>query len=65
MGAWGVGVFDNDTACDWASKLEVSKDVSAVREAIGRTLALGDAYLNEDVACEALAACFERRAVAA
>jgi hypothetical protein len=57
MGAWGVGVFDNDTACDWASKLEVSKDISAVRQAIGRILAVGDAYLDADVACEGLAAC--------
>ncbi len=57
MGAWGVGVFDNDTACDWASKLERSSDISAVREGIGRVLAVVDAYLNAEVAWEALAAC--------
>ena len=28
MGAWGTGVFDNDTACDWSYDLEKTKDFS-------------------------------------
>jgi hypothetical protein len=57
MGSWGVGTFDNDAACDWATKLEAAQDLSAVRQAIGRALSVGDAYLDANVACEALAAC--------
>ena len=25
MGAWGNGVFDNDTACDWATMLDIKR----------------------------------------
>jgi Domain of unknown function (DUF4259) len=57
MGAWGVGIFDNDTACGWASKLERSRGIDAVREAIGRTLAVGNHYLTAALACEAFGAC--------
>jgi hypothetical protein len=57
MGAWGVGTFDNDTACDWASDLECTEDLSLVRQSISSVLAVGSAYLDADVACQALAAC--------
>src|SRR5687768_3509979 len=53
MGAWGVGSFDNDTACDWSHDLEEGDDLSLVHAAI-------DAVLggNQDAhsACQALAA---------
>jgi hypothetical protein len=57
MGAWRVGTFDNDTACDWAYDLEKSEDLLAVRRVIGRTPAVADDYLDGDLACETLAAC--------
>ncbi|MCW8139838.1 MAG: DUF4259 domain-containing protein [Planctomycetota bacterium] len=58
MGAWGERAFDNDTACDWAYDLEERDDLSLVEEALAAVEAVGgDAYLNADVACEALAAC--------
>jgi hypothetical protein len=28
MGAWGTGIFDNDTACDWAYDLKETSDLS-------------------------------------
>jgi len=30
MGAWGVNVFENDSAMDWVIQLEEEKDVSQV-----------------------------------
>lgn len=57
MGAWGVNTFDNDTACDWTCELENADDLSPVREALTRVLAVGDGYLDADDACEGLAAC--------
>lgn len=57
MGAWGVGTFDNDTACDWAFGLENADDLSIVRAALDRVRAVGSDYLDSDAACEGLAAC--------
>lgn len=57
MGAWDVGTFDNDTACDWAYGIEKADDLSLVRETFDRVIAVGDDYLESDAACEGLAAC--------
>jgi hypothetical protein len=57
MGAWDVGTFDNDTACDWAYGIEKADDLSLVRETFDRVIAVGDDYLDSDAACEGLAAC--------
>jgi len=57
MGAWDVGIFDNDTACDWAYELHDAPDLSVVRHAIEAVLVAGTDYLDADHACEALAAC--------
>ncbi|MBK8994957.1 MAG: DUF4259 domain-containing protein [Myxococcales bacterium] len=57
MGAWDVGTFDNDTACDWAFELHGIEDLSVVRHAIEAVLVTGSDYLDADHACEALAAC--------
>lgn len=53
MGAWGVGIYENDTAADWVGDLEAdgaSVIGSALREA------LEVEYLDVDVGCRALAA---------
>lgn len=34
MGAWGVGIFDNDTACDWAYDLEKASGLSFIEQTI-------------------------------
>jgi hypothetical protein len=57
MGTWGVLAFDNDTACDWTYELEKAKDLSLVESALAEVEAVGDDYLDSDVACNALAAC--------
>lgn len=57
MGTWGADTFDNDTACDWSYGLNEVDDLSLVRETLTRVLAVGDAYLDVDDACEGLAAC--------
>jgi Domain of unknown function (DUF4259) len=56
MGAWGNGVFDNDTACDWAYSLEESKDLSVVEAALEQVLATSSEYLEASYSEEALAA---------
>ncbi len=57
MGAWGELAFDNDTACDWAYELETVDDLSLVESALDEVEAIGSDYLDQDVACNALAAC--------
>ena len=57
MGAWGVGAFDNDTACDWAYDLEKVGSLSVVSETLSRILDVGNEYLDADDACVGLAAC--------
>ena len=46
MGAWVTGIFDNDTACDWAYSLEESNDLSVVEAAFEKILATGSGYLE-------------------
>lgn len=54
MGAWGIGNFDNDTACDWAYELEESSDLSVLTKTIDKVFA--EQYVDADVGSEALAA---------
>ena len=56
MGAWDIGTFDNDTACDWAVELESEPDMAFVSATLERVLATGAGYLDSDIACEGLAA---------
>ena len=56
MGAWGTGIFDNDTACDWAYKLEKVNNLSVIESALDEVLNVGAEYLDSHEAQEALAA---------
>lgn len=56
MGAWGVLAFDNDTACDWGDDLEDAEDLTPVETAFEAVEDAGEEYLDQDLACEALAA---------
>jgi hypothetical protein len=56
MGAWGTGVFDNDTACDWAFDLKETSDLSLIESALDEVLKVGSGYLHTAEAEEALAA---------
>ncbi|NOT86896.1 MAG: DUF4259 domain-containing protein [Lysobacter sp.] len=56
MGAWGTGVFDNDTACDWAYGLEEQGDLALIERTLDTVLAAGGEYLDASDAEEALAA---------
>ncbi|RBP08551.1 uncharacterized protein DUF4259 [Roseiarcus fermentans] len=56
MGAWGTGIFDNDTAADFAGAVAESGGVPALEAALDRALAAGDVYLEAPQAEEALAA---------
>jgi hypothetical protein len=56
MGAWGTGIFDNDTACDWAYDLEEASDLSLIESTLDKVLNVGADYLDADEAQEALAA---------
>ena len=58
MGAWGLGPFDNDTACDWGYELDEaipSERPAVLREAL--TEAAGETgYLDYTEAAQAIAA---------
>ena len=56
MGAWGTGIFDNDTACDWAYGLEETNDLSLIESALDKVLNIGGEYLDAGDAEVALAA---------
>ncbi|MFO1410757.1 MAG: DUF4259 domain-containing protein [Steroidobacteraceae bacterium] len=56
MGAWGIGIFDNDGAADWASGLEGQSDTTYVEDALDRIVAAGEQYVDASDAEEALAA---------
>src|SRR5262249_38028399 len=56
MGAWGTGIFDNDTACDWAYDLKETSDLSLIESALDNVLKVGAEYLYASEAVEALAA---------
>ncbi len=57
MGAWGVGTFETDVACDWAYGLEELDDLTLVEETLARAHVEPDEYLEAGDACDALAAC--------
>ncbi len=57
MGAWDVKAFNNDGACDWAYGLEEVDDLSLVESAIVEVEKSGNDYLDQEIACNALAAC--------
>jgi hypothetical protein len=56
MGAWGSGVFENDTACDFASAIADGGGMAALAEALDRVASSGDNYLEAPEAEEGLAA---------
>ena len=57
MGAWGVLAFDNDDSNDWAYDLDGVSDLSLVKSAFKQIEALRSGYLEQGLACNALAAC--------
>jgi hypothetical protein len=56
MGAWGCGVFENDTACDFAAAVADGGGFPLVDRALSRVLARGADYLEALEAEEGLAA---------
>jgi len=54
MGAWGTGIFENDTACDWAYGLKDVEDLSLIENALDAVFE--EEYVESYIACEALAA---------
>jgi hypothetical protein len=57
MGAWGELAFDNDAANDWADGLDETDDLSLVESAFDELEEVGEEYLDQDFACNALAVC--------
>lgn len=56
MGAWGHGIFDNDTACDFAIDLEQSKGLKLIKFAL-KAVERSRKYIDGSDAEMALAAC--------
>lgn len=55
MGAWGVGVFDNDDACDWVYDLEKSDGLDVIESTLDK-LINDEEYIEAPEGCNALAA---------
>ena len=53
MGTWGIGVFENDTACDFAGDVAEGGDVASLETALDHVLAIGGGYLEASDAAEA------------
>ena len=56
MGAWGVGVFENDDAHDWLAELGRSDDFGVVEQALTAAAAAGEDGPDSATASVALAA---------
>ena len=56
MGAWGTGIFDNDTAADFGHTIADGGGIRAIEDALDTVLASGGEYLEASAAEEALAA---------
>jgi hypothetical protein len=56
MGAWDSGIFDNDTAADWAADVVEGGSVHLVLDAIAAADVPVDEYLDAPTGEEALAA---------
>jgi len=56
MGAWDTSSFGNDTANDWAYDLEECNDLSYIESTLQQVLNTADAYLDAEIATEAIAA---------
>jgi hypothetical protein len=59
VGTWDVGPFDNDTAADWCGAVhdaDPARRVELIHTALATVADHGDAYLDSDLAVEAIAA---------
>jgi spore cortex formation protein SpoVR/YcgB (stage V sporulation) len=56
LGAWGTGVFDNDTACDFAFTVREGGGIDILTEVIDRVSSIGNDYVETRDAEECLAA---------
>ncbi len=56
MGAWGVGVFENDTACDYAAEIAETTNTAKLESTLDRILTAGGSSPESPECEEALAA---------
>jgi hypothetical protein len=56
MGAWGVGIFENDTAADFVHEIVKSRDFNAINASLSKVVSSGIDYLEAPDAEEALVA---------
>jgi hypothetical protein len=56
VGAWGFGILENDTACDFASTVAESGGIPALTQALDRVSSSKGDYLEASDAAEGLAA---------
>ena len=55
MGAWGLGSFENDGACDFLADATESGDLTLLREALDNVLTSTE-YVEAPDACNAIVA---------
>lgn len=57
MGAWGAGVFENDSALDWLMELEGERTLRPLERSVGWAFGPAGRYVDVDAGCVCLAAC--------
>jgi len=56
MGAWGVGIFENDDACDYIASILDQSDLTQIDAKLDQILNRKEAYLEAPEGSEGLAA---------
>ncbi len=56
MGAWGYGIFENDSAADWLEGFREEPDLATLEAALDNAISAGPDYLEAQEGQEALAA---------
>jgi hypothetical protein len=57
MGAWGAGIFENDSACDFWAELSDKGNLDLIIENLNEGNINGDTYLEIDVAYPIIVCC--------
>lgn len=57
MGAWGIGAFENDCACDWSADLVEQRGLALVHDTLSSAQEVDDDELDLQLGREAVAAC--------
>ncbi len=56
MGTWGTGIFENDSAADWANFFGMNPSLGFIEETLDQCIDEATDYLDSDIGAQGLAA---------